>query len=82
MTGEPLEKFHGTTLPTTCEVMRVYFHHHEDMKLSQKDAVILTVRQVCDIWSKARIPMAEERNIVRKIELLLEKHRCIYRNKN
>jgi len=52
------------------------------MKLYQKDAVIVTVRQVCDIWSKARIPTAEERNIVRKLQLLLGKHRRICRNTN
>jgi hypothetical protein len=80
--GDPMDNFSGIMLPTTGEVLRVYFHHHNKEKLSQKDSVKCVVQKVLTIWEKARVPTSETRNIVRKMETLVEKYRNICRNKN
>jgi len=79
--GEPSEMFQGTMLPTTKDVLSVYFCHQKREKLSQKESIMLTVKQVREIWAKAGIPTAEDRNITRKLELLVDKYRSICRNK-
>jgi hypothetical protein len=80
--GDPMDNFSGIMLPTTGEVLRVYFHHHNKEKLSQKDSVKCVVQKVLTIWEKARVPTSETRNIVRKMETCVEKYRNICRNKN
>lgn len=79
--GEPVQLFNGNMLPTTREVLQVYYHHHNNEKLSKTESVTVTVRQVCEIWARARVPSAEERNIIHKLKLLVDKHRTVCRNK-
>ena len=80
--GEPQKHFGGRVLPTGIDVLKVYFFYHKKEGYQEKDAVKSVVQQICDIWAKARIPVAEQRNIVRKFEALLDKYRNICRNKN
>jgi hypothetical protein len=79
--GDPLQKFDGRLLPTVREVLMVYFFNHKIDKLSQKAATQNVVREVCEIWSKARVPTAEERNIIFKLNNSLQIYRNICRNK-
>jgi hypothetical protein len=81
LVGEPLEQFGTRVLPTACDVLRVYFHRHKKEKMSQKEAVKTVVQDICSIWAKARVPTSEERNIVRKLETLLDLYRNLCRNK-
>lgn len=62
------------------EVIQVYFYKHNKSNLSQKDAVKDTVKQICEIWAKARVPISEPRNITRKFDTLLDRYRNICRN--
>ncbi|KAK0041159.1 hypothetical protein Bpfe_029431 [Biomphalaria pfeifferi] len=78
---EPVQLFNGNMLPTTREVLQVYYHHHNNEKLSKTESVTVTVREVCEIWARARVPSAEERNIIHKLKLLVDKHRTVCRNK-
>ncbi|KAK0052258.1 hypothetical protein Bpfe_018341 [Biomphalaria pfeifferi] len=78
---EPVQLFNGNMLPTTREVLQVYYHHHNNEKLSKTETVTVTVREVCEIWARARVPSAEERNIIHKLKLLVDKHRTVCRNK-
>src|SRR5271163_3583247 len=78
---EPLEQFGTRVLPTACDVLRVYFHRHKKEKMSQKEAVKTVVQDICSIWAKARVPTSEERNIVRKLETLLDSYHNLCRNK-
>lgn len=80
--GKPLKSFSGKVLPTSLEVLGVYFYYKTEANMSQKDAVKTVVHNISEIWSKARIPISEERNIIRKMDSLLEKYRNICRNKN
>ncbi|KAK0039717.1 hypothetical protein Bpfe_030854 [Biomphalaria pfeifferi] len=68
-------------LPTTREVLQVYYHHHNNEKLSKTELITVTVREVCEILARARVPSAEERNIIHKLKLLVDKHRTVCRNK-
>ncbi|KAK0065707.1 hypothetical protein Bpfe_005140 [Biomphalaria pfeifferi] len=79
--GEPVQLFNGNMLPTTREVLQVYYHHHNNEKLSKTESITVTVREVCEIWARARVPSAEERNIIHKLKLLVDKHRTVCRNK-
>ena len=79
--GEPQQHFGGRVLLTGMGVLKVYFFYHKKETIQQKDAVKSIVMQICDIWAEAKIPIAEERNIFRKIDTLLNKYRNICRNK-
>jgi len=79
--GEPQQHFGGRVLPTGMEVLKVYLFYHKKENIQQKDAVKSVLQQICDIWTKARILIAEERKIVRKIDTLLDKYRYSCRNK-
>src|SRR5215470_17165482 len=81
LVGEPLAQFGTRVLPTVCDVLRVYFHRHKKEKMSQKEAVKTVVQELCGIWAKARVPTSEERNIVRKLQALLDSYRDLCRNK-
>ena len=79
--GEPCEEFNGRNLPTVRDVLKVYFHQHKVLAVSQKEAINVVMQKVCEIWNKARVPTAENRNIVRKLENILDHYRNICRNK-
>lgn len=82
LVGEPQLCFDGRRLPTTLEVLKVYFYHHQNLGKTQKDSIKILVRSICEIWNKASIPIANERNIITKLVSLLEKYRKLSRNKN
>ena len=69
--GEPEPQFSGRLLPTSLEVLGVYFFYHKKNNQSQKDAVKTVIQPVCDIWAKARIPTAfvEEQSINQSFSL-------------
>jgi len=79
--GQPISQFGGLVLPTTNEVLQVYYFYHKNENLTQSNAIENVVDQIILIWNKARVPCAEKRNIIRKLELLLQKYRNICRNK-
>jgi hypothetical protein len=79
--GNSLDDFSDRVLPTSRDVLRVYFHYHKEEKLSQKEAIKVVFEKVYKIWARARIPTGEERNIIRKFEMLLSNYRNICRNK-
>ncbi len=80
--GQPQQHFGGRVLPTALDVLKVYFYYHKREGVQQKDAVKSVVKRICQIWVKARIPITQERNIVRKMESLLDKYRNLCRSKN
>ena len=70
--GEPKESFETRMLPTCEEALQVYFFHHKKKSLSTKDASKFVICQLKEIWSKAHIPIAESKSIVRKFETAKE----------
>ena len=79
--GEPLEQLATRVLPTACDVLRVYFYRHYKEKISQKEAVRTVVQDISNIWAKARVTTYDLKNIVRKLEKLLDTYRNLCRNK-
>ena len=71
--GEPHQRFGGS--------VDSFFFYYKKENIQQKDVVISIVQKICDIWAKARISIDEERDIVCKIDTLLDKYRNICRNK-
>lgn len=69
-------------LPMCQETLQVYFCHHKIKGMSLKDAIKNAVDQLTVIRQKARVPIAEERSIVRKLETVLEKYRNLCHNMN
>jgi len=68
--GQPQQHFGGRVLPTALDVLKVYFYYHKREGVQQKDAVKSVVKRICQICVKARIPITQEKNIVRKMESL------------
>ena len=79
--GGPKKSFETKMLSTCKEALQAYFSHHKKKSLLMKNAGKFDICQLKEIWSKARIPIAESRSIVRKFETVLKKYRNIYRNK-
>ena len=78
--GEPSEDFSERVLPTATNVLSVYFHLHKINKVPKKDAISDVVQRLLSIWDKARIPTAEKRAIIKKLEVLIDKYREVEKN--
>ena len=51
--GEPCQEFNGRNLPTVWDVLKVYFHQHKIIAVSQKEAINVVMQMVGEIWNKA-----------------------------
>ena len=80
LVGQPEDNFSGRCLPTTNEVLKVYFHHHKLKSMSKASATARTVDLLLDVWAKARIPTSEKRAIVAKLTRVVDKYRNVMRN--
>ena len=69
--GKLMQKISGLVLPTTGDVLQIYFYYHNVDNLSQSSAVKAVMNNILEIWSKAHIPFTEKRNIVLKLAALL-----------
>jgi len=63
-------------------LLQRYFKLHRDEQLEVKTAATTVVREVLHIWEKARIPTAEERTIISKLERKVEQYRSILKGKS
>jgi len=80
--GFTIDELSGTRLPSWAEVLQRYFKLHRDEKLEMKTAATTVIREALCIWEKARIPTAEERNIIPKLERKVEQYRTILKGKS
>ena len=51
--GEPCEEFNGRNLPTVRDMLKVYFHQHKLLAVSQKEAINVVIQKVFEIWNNA-----------------------------
>ena len=79
--GFPSDELPGNQLPSCAEVLQRYFKLHKDDKLEVRSAATQVVREAMLIWEKARIPTAEERNVIAKLERKMEEYRSILKGK-
>ena len=75
--GEPSKDFTERVLSTAINVLSVYFHLHKINQVPKKDAISDVVHRLLNIWDKARIPTAEKRAIIKKLEVLIDKYRQV-----
>src|SRR6218665_3722609 len=60
-------------LPTSRQVLSVFFHQHKMLKKSVRDSARFAARKVLSLWNMAHIPTTTERNAVEKLEQLFDK---------
>lgn len=70
--GPVSELLVGKKLPTSRQVLSVFFHQHKVLKKTVRDSARFAVRLVLEFWNKARIPTTIERNVIDKLEKLFD----------
>jgi len=70
LVGGTCEHFPTTKLPSRGDVLRVLFHHHNEMKMSLKDSVNKSASLLLPIWEMARIPTTGPNHVVERIHKL------------
>ena len=73
LVGQFDAKLPGVKLPTSRQVLSVFFHQHKMLKKSVRDSARFAVRKVLSLWNMAHIPTTIERNAVEKLEQLFDK---------
>jgi len=54
--GHPEESLKGAKLPSTEDVLKLFFYHHLTLKMTIRDSARKTIEAVMPFWEKARIP--------------------------
>ena len=54
--GQTQEELPGNVLPTTGDMLRTFFYHHQICKKTIPESAKCTSDEAIDIWNKARIP--------------------------
>lgn len=79
LVGRPKNAFSERDLPTTLELLQVYFYHKTS--LPKDGSIEIVITDLVWIWEKIRIPTLLQRNIKWKIMALLAEYRKVVRNK-
>ena len=79
--GQPEEKLPELVLPTKGDVLKTFYHYHNDLKMTVPRSLKATTDEVIGIWNKARISTAFEPNIVSKMKSLFEEYKLLKKNK-
>lgn len=69
-------------LPSIRDVLSVLFYNTRKVNLPIKQSARLVFCEISVFWQKARIPIIDEENCVRKIENLYEKYRKVQISSN
>ena len=65
----------GSKLPSNRDVLKTFYFNMREVKLTIRESAKLVIREVFEIWNKARIPTRDEQQCVKKLETLYEKLR-------
>lgn len=79
MIGQCIETLSERHLPTILEVLQFFFNYTGNKK--EAEAKKEVVRQVLQVWARARIPTKEERSINEMFNKILENYKKIKKNK-
>jgi len=74
-------EFSGNLLPTSNEVLRLFFHYHKTMQETVAKSAQSVAEDVTKIWNNARIPTKYQPDIVSKIKCLFDEYTNIKKNK-
>src|ERR1051325_3636522 len=79
--GQMKGELSGNLLPTSNEVLRLFFHYHKTMQETVAKSAKSVAEDVTKIWNNARIPTEYQPDIVSKIKCLSAVYTKIKKNK-
>ncbi|KAG7161966.1 hypothetical protein Hamer_G025856, partial [Homarus americanus] len=65
--GQHITEITGAQLPSRGDVLRLFFHGHNEHKKTVNDSASEVAASVISFWNKARIPTITEKSIGRKV---------------
>ncbi|KAG7156073.1 hypothetical protein Hamer_G029039, partial [Homarus americanus] len=65
--GQHITEITGVQLPSRGDVLRLFFHGHNEHKKTVNDSASEVAASVISFWNKARIPTITEKSIGRKV---------------
>ena len=80
--GPVSDKIQGMKLPTSRQVLSVFFHQHKIVGQTIRDSSRYAVREVLRLWAMARIPTTFERNAIVKLEEMFHRWQKLKKNIN
>ncbi|ESN91269.1 hypothetical protein HELRODRAFT_182127 [Helobdella robusta] len=69
-------------LPTTGDVLRMFFYYHQEEKKAVPESAKLSSDKVRNMWNKARIPTTYHTHVVEKVKSVVDDYKLIKKNKN
>lgn len=79
--GNTVSELTGSKLPSLRMTLGLFFHYHEELKLTVRESSTATIRNVAVFWQKARIPMRDSQNCSTKLEKKFEEWQLLKKNK-
>lgn len=70
----------GIKLPTSKDVLQVFFYNLRTLKMKIRDSSSLAVREAILFWNKAGIPIKQEYHCIEKLEKIYNEWRSICKN--
>lgn len=70
----------GTKLPTSKEVLQVFFYNLRTLKMKLRESSTLAVREAILFWNKAGIPTRQEPHCIEKLEKIYNEWRGVCKN--
>lgn len=61
LVGEQMSKLRRFRLPSTRQVLRLFFYNHCTLKFTLHKSAVVTINEVCDCWSDCEIHVREKK---------------------
>lgn len=78
--GHMSHQITGSKLPSNCQVLRSLFYNIRQVKLNNKEAARLTIKEVLIFWEKAKIPTKDVQHCVAKLEKMYAEWRKLQKS--
>lgn len=65
--GPQISRFRMRKLPTTGEVLSLFFYKHNELKLTVRKSAMETMEAVQQLWNRAEIPVSQLHHSVKKL---------------
>lgn len=78
--GYEKNRIHGRKLPTSKQVLSLFFYKHNELNLTIRESATATVEEVREFWGKAGIPTRRKQHAITKLEKLHKTWRNLQRN--
>lgn len=78
--GSDYNQIIGSKLPSKRQALRVLFFNMRKVKLNLHESAKLVIQEIVVFWQKARIPVRQEYNNIKKLESLYEEWRTLQKH--